>query len=84
MRKGFSICTILILASLSLAAQGHRPPSGSVPGSDHSIAPSGPAGADRVTGKERAEEFGEGKKEGLEDDQGKGHKKHHKEQAKKG
>ena len=87
MRKGFSICTILILASLSLAAQGHRPPSGSVPGSDHSIAPSGPAaGADRDTGKERAEEVGEGKKEGLEGDQGKkkGHKKHHKEQAKKG
>jgi hypothetical protein len=36
MRKGFSICTILILASLSLAAQGHRPATGSVPGSAHS------------------------------------------------
>ena len=87
MRKGFSICTILTLASLSLAAQGHRPPSGSVPGSTHSNAPSGPAaGADRDTGKDRAADVGKGKKEGLEGDQGKkkGHKKHHKEQLKKG
>ena len=87
MRKGFSFCAILILASLSLAAQGHRPPSGSVPGSGHSNAPSGPAAAaDRDTGKERAEDVGKGKKEGLEGDQGKrkGHKKHHKEQLKKG
>jgi hypothetical protein len=88
MRKGFSICTILILASLSLAAQGHRPATGSVPGSAHSNAPSGPAaGEDRDTGKNRAADVGKGKKEGLEGDQGKvkkGHKKHHKEQLKKG
>jgi hypothetical protein len=84
-RKGFSICTILVLASLSLAAQGHRPPNGSVPGSAHGNAPSGPtAGEDRDTGKERAEDVGKGKKEGLEGDQGKkkGHKKHQKEQLK--
>ena len=43
MRKGFRICTILTLASLSLATHGHRPPSGSVPGNAHSNAPSGPA-----------------------------------------
>jgi len=85
MRKGFSI---LILASLSLAAQGRRPPTGSVPGSAHSNAPSGPAAAhDRDTGKDRAADVGKGKKEGLEGDQGKrkGHKKkHQKEQLKKG
>jgi hypothetical protein len=87
MRKGFSICTILILASLSLAAQGHRPATGSVPGSAHSNAPSGPAaGEDRDTGKNCAADVGKGKKEGLEGDQGKkkGHKKHQKEQLKKG
>jgi hypothetical protein len=77
----------LILASLSLAAQGHRPVTGSVPGSAHSNAPSGPAaGQDRDTGKDRAEDVGKGKKEGLEGDQAKkhGHKKHQKEQLKKG
>ena len=87
MQKGFSICAILVLASLSLAAQGHRPPSGSVPGSAHSNAPSGPAaGEDRDTGKDRAADVGKGKKEGLEGDQGKrkSHKRHQKEQPKKG
>ena len=68
---GFSICTILISASL-LAAQGHRPPSGSVPGSAHSNAPGGlAAGKDHDTGKDRAEDLGKGKREGLEGDQAK-------------
>jgi hypothetical protein len=62
-RKGFSICTILVMASLLLAAQGHRPPSGSVPGSAHSNAPSGPAaGQDRDTRKDRAEDVGKARK----------------------
>ena len=84
MRKGFSICTILMLASLSLAAKGHRPVTGSVPGSAHSNAASRPsAGKDRDTGKDRAQDVGKGKKGGLEGDQVKkhGHKKHQKEQT---
>jgi hypothetical protein len=68
---GFSICTVLISASL-LAAQGHRPPSGFVPGSAHSNAPGGPAaGKNHDTGKDRAEDVAKGKKEGLEGDQAK-------------
>ena len=87
MRKGFSICTVLLLAGLSLTAQAHNPATGSVPGSAHSNAPAGPAKTtDADKGKLRAEDVGKGKKEGLEGDQGKkkGHKKHHKEQLKHG
>ena len=88
MRKDLSICTILLLASLSVTAQGHGP-SHSVPGVAHSNAPHGTpaASTDRDTGKARAEDVGKGKKEGLADvDTGKkkGHKKHHKDQLKKG
>ncbi len=66
MRKGLSICSILLLASLSLTAQGHSPTTGSVPGSAHSNAPGGPAKTtDPDKGNLRAEDVGKGKKEGL-------------------
>ena len=86
MRKGLSVCGFLLLAGMSLTAQGH-PPNSSVPGSVHSNAPGGPAaGEDRDTGKARAADVG--KKEGLETankgSKAKGHKKHHKEPLKKG
>ena len=77
MRKGSSICSILLLAGLSLTAQGHPPAT-----NHHSNAPGGLR--DREFGKDRAADAGKGKKEGLDGDQGidkgkrkaKGHKKH--------
>ena len=86
MRKGLSICGVLLFASVSLIAQGNRPSTGSVPGSPHSNAPSGPsAGEDQDTGRARATDVGKGKKEGLETankGKAKSYKKHHKEQLK--
>ena len=73
MRRGLTICSILLLAGLSLTAQpGHH--TATIPHSN------GPGVKDRDFGKDRAADAGKGKKEGLEGDQGKrkGHtKKHH-------
>jgi len=76
MRRGLTICSILLLAGLSLTAQpGHHTPT-----NPHS---NGPGVKDRDFGKDRAADAGKGKKEGLEGDQGKrkGHTKKHKGKA---
>jgi hypothetical protein len=70
MRKGLTICSTLLLGSLTLLAQAHGP-SGSVPGSQHSNAPADTrsASSDRDKGTDRAADEGKGKHKGL--------KKHH-------
>lgn len=64
MRKALSICSVLVLATLSLAAKG---PAQS---NTHSNAPT--ASTDRDKGTDRASDVGKGKHKGLK----KQHSKH--------
>ena len=61
MRKVFTVCSVLLVAGLSVVAQQHGS-SGSV----HSNAPAGTPAAskDRDKGKDRAADVGKGKKKG--------------------
>ena len=71
MKRGLTICSMLLVASLSLTAQ--RGAGGPVPESTHSNAPAGSraASSDRDKGTDRAAD--EGKVKGKH----KGSKKHH-------
>ena len=75
MRKGLVISSFLLLADLSLGAQGHGRGGAAAPGSKHSNAPVGTpaASSDRDKGRDRAEDVGKGKKKGLNE-----HKSRHK------
>ena len=70
MRKGLSICGVLVLAALSLSAQQKG-------ATTHSNAPANRsvASSDRDTGTDRASDVGKGKHKGLT-------KKHKKQQSK--
>ena len=66
MKRGLTICNILLGASLTLMAQGHGS-TGPVPGSSHSNAPADTrsASSDRDKGTDRAADEGKGKHKGL-------------------
>jgi hypothetical protein len=66
MRKGLTVCSIVFLGSLCLAAQGHNP-GNSGAANTHSNAPAGTpaASSDRDTGTARASDVGKGKHKGL-------------------
>lgn len=77
MGKGLSVFGVLLLATLSLSAQGHNAGSSGAAGT-HSNAPAGTpaASSDRDTGTARAADVGKGKQKGLQ------HKSRKKQQSK--